>query len=147
MKTIRKIISDACVSFTAIEFILLIISQTMLSSNAKSDALVNFLGLKAAVIIFVTALVFSIAGLILKIKRVPGFILRLIHFVVTVTTLEIAVLLVMSGFRARVLLVIGFVYTVLYIVISLILYLISRIRLDKKEEKEDYVPVFDSLKK
>lgn len=147
MKTINKIISGACVIFTVTEFVLLIISHIVLSAEGKSEVLVNFLGLKAAVIIFVTALIFSIAGLILKAKRVPGFVLRLIHFVVTVITLEIALLLVMSGFRARVLLVIGFAYTVLYIIVTLILYFIKRIRLNKKEETEEYTPVFDNVKK
>lgn len=147
MKTIKKIISDACVAFTIIEFILLITAQLMLSGGAKSDALVSFLGLKAALLIFITALIFSIAGLVLKIERVPGFILRLIHFVITITTIETAVLLIMSGFRAATVLVIGFAYTLLYIVLTLILYFIKRVRLNKKEEKEEYTPVFDNLQK
>lgn len=147
MKTVKKIISYACVAFTVIEFVLLITAQVMLSGSAKSDALVNFLGLRAAGAIFVTALIFSLAGLILNMKRVPSFLLRLIHFVVTLAVLEIAIVFVMSGFRAAALLVIGFAYTLLYILVTSLLYLIKRIRLSKREEKEDYVPLFNMEKK
>lgn len=142
VKEIKKIISKACVYFTLVEFLLLIIAPYIMKTVVKSVGEANFLTLRSAAFIFLALLLLSALDLVFKIPRVPSAILRVIHYFLCLTSALIPIICVPKKTPPEIILISIIFISVLYIVLSLVTYFIKTF-FGKKENDGEYNAVID----
>lgn len=144
IKEFKKIISNTCIGFTVFEFVLLIIAQSMLSMEKRSDAVVSFLNLKAASLLLLAIFVYNLVGLVFKIKSLSGAITRLIHYLLTMSAVFLVLVVIPGNFKMSFVIVFAFIFTLVYFIALLVSFALKKLFADKADSKKAYKPMFDT---
>ena len=147
LKELKRIISNSCICFTIIEFIILTVAQIMLEAEAKNDTFVSFLGLGSAAILFAAVFLQCFLSIVFKIKSLPGFVVRIIHYLLSSLSLFLIFVVIPGNFNVRFVFVFIVLYSVFYIIASLIKYAIDKAMAKHSETHEEYSPVYENIKK
>ena len=133
---IKKTLTDACVYFSAIMLIYIIIAAIM---NVEESMLL--LDAARVVLFFVFACLFSLACYVYKIKNLSGGVRLLCHFLITLFAFYTCLILPLSMRPASVF--VGIVlFTILYFVIFGLYALISSKYRANKESHQKYARQF-----
>lgn len=135
VKEIKKIIARSCIYFTIVEFILLLIAPYVMKTVINSIGESNFLTLKSAALIYLTLFLLSAFDLIFKIPRISSAILRVFHFILCLLASLIPIVFVPKNTPSQIILICIVFISVIYIVLSLVSYLIKLI-INNKQDRE-----------
>ena len=143
LEKLKKIISNTCICFTVIEFLLLIISEYMLSTGQVSDTVVSFLGLRPAAFVWLAALIFNLLSYVLNIKSLPGAVTRIIHYALSMLCVLIICVIIPQSTQSRFIFVLLALATLIYLILWLFSFIFSKIFSKERKCDEPYSPVFD----
>lgn len=119
----------------------------MLVTEAKNDTLVSFLGLGSAGLLFAAVFLQCFLSIIFKIKSLPGFVVRIIHYLLSTFSIFLIFVVIPGNLNGKFVFVFIALYTVFYIIASLIKYAIDKAVAKRSELQKEYSPVYENIKK
>lgn len=137
LKELQHIISRSCVYFTIAIFIALAMANHSLKGNTISVLNSDFFSIKSAVFTYLSVFLLSSIDLVLKIPHVPSPILRVLHYILCMSTLIIPIF-TNNGFNAysNFMIIYFIIITVIYIILTLITSFVKLITDNKKKDSE-----------
>ncbi|MCI8388453.1 MAG: DUF3021 family protein [Clostridiales bacterium] len=142
-KHIKKILSDACIYFTAAEFVLLLIATgfSEMSPEAGGEAAM-FLSIGSTALIFVACLIMSSLNLIFK-AELSSSLRLLIHFIGSLIAYSVVFIIIPGAWRdfTAIFVRLG-VFVILYLIIALVAMIIKSIKAGRRADKLEYESQF-----
>lgn len=142
-KFIKNTVLNACFYFTVAEFAILIFATLLqLSSSGNGTSTVMFLSLGSTALVFLACLMLSALNFIWRLEY-SGPVKVLIHFFGMLAAFALVFIVIPRtwGDAARVIALIA-MYTVIYIVIGLIVWVINSIRKKCRSDELEYESQF-----
>lgn len=143
MKEIKKILSDACVYFTASEFVLLAVAAAFgQTSPEKGGTVGRFLSLGAAGMIFAACLMMSALNLVFRLG-LSGTLKVLIHFTGSLIAFSLVFIVIPKAYAdfGAIFVRLG-IFAVLYAVIAVIVLIVRGIAANRRSDDLEYESQF-----
>ena len=137
MKEIKKILSDACVYFTASEFVLLAVA-----APENGGTVGRFLSLGAAGMIFAACLMMSALNLVFRLE-LSGALKVLIHFTGSLIAFSLVFIVIPKAYAdfGAIFVRLG-IFAVLYAVIAVIVLIVRGIAANRRSDDLEYESQF-----
>ncbi len=143
-RKIFKIISDACVYFTAVQFLLLLAATGYGEmAPAEGGGVGKYLSLSSAALIFLACLIVSAMNPILRLDGYSLSVRLVLHFLGTFAAYAILFIVIPGAWtQLPVLLVRLGVFVILYLVIAFVVLIIRSIKKNRNTEELEYEAQF-----
>lgn len=145
-KTLKKIISDACVYYTAAEFAVLLIAAGFSEMSPEAGGGVGmFLSLGASALIFLACLIMSALNLVFRLDL--SLALRiLIHFIGSLAAYAVVFIIIPGVWNDFTAIFVRLsVFAVLYVIIALIALLVRSIIINRRADELEYESQFSEF--
>lgn len=145
-KTLKKIISDACVYYTAAEFAVLLIATGFSETSPEAGGGVGmFLSLGASALIFLACLIMSALNLVFRLDL--SLALRiLIHFIGSLAAYAVVFIIIPGVWNDFTAIFVRLsVFAVLYVIIALIALLVRSIIINRRADELEYESQFSEF--
>lgn len=145
-KTLKKIISDACVYYTAAEFAVLLIAAGFSEMSPEAGGGVGmFLSLGASALIFLACLIMSALNLVFRLDL--SLALRiLIHFIGSLAAYAVVFIIIPGVWNDFTAIFVRLsVFAVLYVIIALIALLVRSVIINRRADELEYESQFSEF--
>ena len=145
MKTFKQVLYNACLYFTAAEFLLLFIATGYKEMNPTAGGTAGmFLSLGSTALIFLACLIMSGLNLIFRLDYSIS-VRVLLHFIGSLIAYVIVFVLIPGAFDVAQIIVRVLVFAVIYLIIAFIALIISSLLKNKTTEKFEYESQFNDF--
>ena len=142
-KQIKKIISDACVYFTAAEFVILLVATGFSEMNPESGGgIAMFLSLGSAALIFLACLIMSALNLVFRLDLSTATKV-MIHFIGSLIAFGVVFIIIPGVWNdfGAIFVRLG-IFAVIYAVIAGIAGIVASVKNNKKADELEYESQF-----
>lgn len=143
LKEIKKIISNACVYFTAAEFFILIIASAYSgSAPEKGGAVGQFLSLGAAALIFAACAMFSVLNLVFRLELSTP-VKVFLHFAGSLLAFSLVFVFIPKAYTdfGAMFVRLG-IFAIIYAVVAAVVFLVRSARSKKRSDELEYESQF-----
>jgi hypothetical protein len=142
MKTLKQVLYNACLYYTAAEFLLLFIATGYKEMNPEAGGGVGlFLSLGSSALIFLACLIMSGLNLIFRLDYSMS-VRVLLHFIGALIAYAIVFIFIPGAFDVAQIMVRMIVFAGIYLIIAFIALIIASMLKNKKTEKFEYESQF-----
>lgn len=145
-KTLKKIISDACVYYTAAEFAVLLIATGFSETSPEAGGGVGmFLSLGASALIFLACLIMSALNLVFRLDLSMSLRI-LIHFIGSLAAYAVVFIIIPGVWNDFAAIFVRLsVFAVLYVIIALIALLVRSVIINRRADELEYESQFSEF--
>lgn len=136
---LKKTFSTACVIFTCLVALYSLVNLALYGENTDSYLALSSL---RVFLFFPFSLLLAFGSHILNAKRLDIWLRVILHYILTITGAYLFLILPMGEMKATATMMGLFLFTVLYIVSSLVIGLVGRSLRGRKNDEKDYTPVY-----
>lgn len=146
IKKIKKIISDACVYFTAAIFAVIGIATVFLKLAPEQGSMVDkFLGLGSAALIFLACLIMSALNLVWRLDYSLA-VRTLIHFIGAFVSYALIFIVIPGVYTNTAQVAVrSIVFVILYLLIAFVVFLAGSIKRNRRSDDMEYESQFGNF--